>query len=30
VASASFVESVNANAIGYQAMAEAQLSVLRV
>lgn len=29
VASATFVESVNANAIGYHAMAEAQLSLLR-
>ena len=29
VASASFVENVNANAIGYQAMAEGQLSLLR-
>ena len=29
VASASFVESVNANAIGYQAMAEGQLSLQR-
>ncbi len=29
VASASFVESVNANAIGYRAMAEAQLSLQR-
>ena len=29
VASARFVENINANAIGYQAMAEAQLSVLR-
>ena len=29
VASASFVENVNANAVGYQAMAEGQLSLLR-
>jgi len=29
VASATFVESVNANAIGYQAMAEGQLSLMR-
>ncbi len=30
VASASFVENVNANAIGYQAMAEGQLSLLQL